>query len=60
MTPKREARAESASLDPARRLREHNFIEYSPGKHTSRNPGPWMLARQEPFEARAQAMAREK
>lgn len=44
------------ATDPARRLRQHN----NGITKSTKNRGPWELVHQEPFEARADAIRRER
>jgi len=44
----------------ARRLAQHNDLEYRGTLHTKRHPGPWRLVHQERLATRQEAMRRER
>jgi len=44
----------------ARRISQHNDADYQGSKHTKRNKGPWRSIYTESFDARSEAVVREK
>jgi putative endonuclease len=46
--------------DLARRISQHNDLDYHGSKYTKRSKGPWICVYTEQFSTRAEAMKREK